>query len=319
MSRHRILLLVAASLSATLWAYGCGDGTTEPPTPPPDPPRPATVMVTPATAQLGALGATVQLTAEVRDQNGQAMAGAAVTWASGSAAVATVSGSGLVTAAGTGTATITARAGAVSGSAAVTVAQEVSTVVVSPAEATLVQGDTLRLAAAATDANGHVVLGVEFAWMSSDTLVAVVDAAGLVTGIGSGEAEVTATAAGRAGRLDLTVFVGQPPGVAYGKVVLPGTVWASADVITAADPSALDSVVYVGRGMRRFFDPLEGGWRDPRGVPARGALRGRHDSGGSGPPGLRRGRLCASGCQAVSAADRPPAPRADRRRAGGSS
>ena len=38
MSRYRILTFVAATLSATLWAYACGDGATEPP--PPDPPRP---------------------------------------------------------------------------------------------------------------------------------------------------------------------------------------------------------------------------------------------------------------------------------------
>ena len=123
MTRHRILTFAAAVLSATLWAYACGDGTTEPPTPTPDPPRPTTVAVTPATAQLGALGATVQLTAEVRDQNGQPMAGAAVTWASDATAVATVSGSGLVTAAGNGTATITATAGSASGTATVTVAE----------------------------------------------------------------------------------------------------------------------------------------------------------------------------------------------------
>ena len=103
-------LLVAAALSATLWAYACGDGATEPPAPPPDPPRPATVMVTPAAAQLGALGATAQLTAEVRDQNGQAMAGAAASWASDATGAATVGGSGLVTAVGNGTATITATA-----------------------------------------------------------------------------------------------------------------------------------------------------------------------------------------------------------------
>ena len=121
MSRYRILCLVAAALSATHWAYACGDGATEALPPPPDPPRPATVTVTPATAQLGALDATVQLTAEVRDQNGRAMAGAAVTWASGSAAVATVSGSGLVTAAGNGTATITAVAGDARGTAEITV------------------------------------------------------------------------------------------------------------------------------------------------------------------------------------------------------
>ena len=40
MSHHRILIVVAATLSATLWAYACGDGATEPPTPTPDPPRP---------------------------------------------------------------------------------------------------------------------------------------------------------------------------------------------------------------------------------------------------------------------------------------
>ncbi len=78
-------------------------------------------MVTPATAELTALGETVQLRAEVRDQHGQAMASASVTWASGSAAVATVSNSGLVTAAANGTATITATAGSVSGTATVTV------------------------------------------------------------------------------------------------------------------------------------------------------------------------------------------------------
>ena len=128
------------ALVATL---SCGDGAIEPP--PPDPPRPTTVTVTPATTQLAALGATVQLSAEVRDQNGQVMAGAAVTWSSSDPSVATVDAQGLVTAAGNGTATITATAGSASGTATVMVAQEVSTVAVSPAADTLVTGDTLRL------------------------------------------------------------------------------------------------------------------------------------------------------------------------------
>ena len=126
MNRYRIFIFAAATLSAALWAYACGDGTTEPPTPPPDPPRPTTVTVTPATTQLTALGDTVRLTAEVRDQNGQVMAGAAVTWSSSDPMVATVDAQGLVTAAGNGTATITATAGSASGSAAVTVRQEAS-------------------------------------------------------------------------------------------------------------------------------------------------------------------------------------------------
>ena len=211
---------MAATLSATLWAYACGDGTTEPPSPPPDPPQPTTVTVSPATAQLAALGATVQLSAEVRDQNGQAMAGATVTWASDATATATVSSTGLVTAVGNGTASIAATAGSSSGTATVTVAQEVSAVAVSPAADTLVAGDTLRLAAEATDANGHAVAEVEFSWASSDTLVAVVDDAGFVTGVGAGEAEVTATVAEITGRAELTVVAPAPTTVA----VTPDTV-----------------------------------------------------------------------------------------------
>ena len=220
MNRHRILIVAAAGLCAALCAYACGDGTTEPTPPPPDSPRATSLTVTPATAQLTALGATVQLTAEVRDQNGNVMAGAAVSWASSTAAVATVSASGLVTAVANGTATITATAGSASGTATVTVAQEVSAVAVTPAADTLIAGDTLRLAAEAADANGHPVAGAEFEWASSDTLVAVVDDAGLVTGVGVGEAEVTATAAGVTGRAALSVVAPAPTAVA----VIPDTV-----------------------------------------------------------------------------------------------
>ena len=90
--------------------------------PPPDPPRATTVTVTPAAAELTALGATVQLTAEVRDQNGQVMAGATVAWSSSDASVAAVDGSGLVTAVSEGTATISAAAGNAQGTARITVA-----------------------------------------------------------------------------------------------------------------------------------------------------------------------------------------------------
>ena len=87
-------------MATVAWAAACGDGGTEPPLP--DPPWATTVTVSPATTELNALGATEQLTAEVRDQNGQVMAGAAVTWASSSAAVATASNSELVTAVANG-------------------------------------------------------------------------------------------------------------------------------------------------------------------------------------------------------------------------
>ena len=92
--------------------------------PPASPPQPTTLSVSPARSTLTALDDTVRLVAEVRDQNGRVMAGAAVTWSSSDTSVARVDVSGLATAAGNGDATITGRAGSAVGSAAVTVRQD---------------------------------------------------------------------------------------------------------------------------------------------------------------------------------------------------
>ena len=100
---------------------------------------------------------------------------------------------------------------------------------VSPATATVVEGDTLRLTATATNVYGQAVTGVEFVWASGDTAVAVVDASGLVTGVGAGEVQVTATAAGLTGRAELAVVAPLPTTVA----VMPDTV-----VLTAVGQTA---------------------------------------------------------------------------------
>lgn len=267
--------LTAVILAATAWVSGCEERATEPAAPTPAAPRPTTVTVTPPAARLAALGATVQLAAEVRDQNGQPMAGSAVTWASGAAAVATVDAAGLVTAVGNGTATIVATAGSASGTAAVTVAQEVSAVTVTPSADTLVVGDTLRLAAEATDANGHLVTGAEFAWASSDALLATVDTTGLVTGVGAGEVALTATSSGVVGRAALTVLARvsatvtvEPDSLLFsalgdtvrllaevrdqiGRVMVGAPVsWASGDTLVASVDSA-GLVTAVGNGAAR--------------------------------------------------------------------
>src|SRR5437870_4450566 len=80
----------------------------------------AAVTVRPASAGVQQ-GATVQLTATPRDANGTALSGRVVTWGSNNTAVATVSGSGLVSGAGAGSATITATSEGQSGTAAITV------------------------------------------------------------------------------------------------------------------------------------------------------------------------------------------------------
>ena len=208
------------ALAGVLLVLSCGDGAVEPAPPPPAPVATA-VTVSPASATLTALEETARLTAEVHDQNGQVMAGAAIAWASSDASVAGVDASGRVTAAGNGSATITATAGSVSGNATVTVAQVVRAVAVSPAADTLVAfGDTVRLAAEATDANGHGVAGSEFSWSSSDTLVARVDNEGLVGSLAEGEVMVAATASDVTGSADLSVV---PP--------LPTTVAVTSDTV----------------------------------------------------------------------------------------
>ncbi len=91
---------------------------------PQQPSRPSTISLSPATVALAAIGRTARLAAQVHDQRGDAMTGVALIWSSSDDVVATVDTAGLVSAAGAGTATITARAGDVGGTAQVTVAQQ---------------------------------------------------------------------------------------------------------------------------------------------------------------------------------------------------
>lgn len=204
MKRPRIFILASVLLGGVVRSAGCGDDTTDPPLPP-DPPRAASIAVSPATVELAALGATVQLSAEVRDQNGRVMSGVTVTWASSAAAVATVDAAGLVTSAGNGTATLTATSGAASGGAAVTVAQEVLGIEVLPADGKVSVGDTIPMTAEAWDANGHTVAGSELTWSSSDSAVAEVDGSGLVHGVSEGAVTITASSASVHGGAVVTV------------------------------------------------------------------------------------------------------------------
>ena len=194
---NRQLVLLALALVAI---PGCGDAPTDP-----LPPMATTIAVSPSSAVLFAFGDTSRFTATVRDQYGQVMEGAAVTYASSDEAVATVDSSGLVTAVGNGNATMTATSGTAAGSAAVTVEQVVAEVIVSPDSVKLSAiGDTVRLAAEGLDANGHAVATAGFEWFTQDS-VATVDGSGLVTAVRNGNATVTATSAAAQGSGLVTV------------------------------------------------------------------------------------------------------------------
>ncbi len=180
---------------------------------PPEPdPVATTVEVTPATSTLSALGETVQLTATVSDQNGNVMSGASVTWSSGDVSVATVSATGLVTAAGNGTATITATSGNASGTATVMVEQAAAAITVAPDSVLLTElGETAQLTAEVTDANGNVIANATVSWSSGDEAVATVDATGLVTAVANGSTTVTATAGDHSASATVTVMAQSAP------------------------------------------------------------------------------------------------------------
>ena len=217
----------------------------------PEPARPTSVTVGSATVDLTALGATAQLMAEVRDQDSTVMTGVTVTWTTSASSVATVDAAGVVTAAGNGTVTITAAAGPASGSAVVTVTQEVASVEVSPSMTELTAwGETIHLTAQALDANGHAVAEAEFSWESADVLVAEVDALGLVSGLGEGEATITASAGAASG----SAVVAVPP-----TFTLSGTVRDSrengpalAGAVVRLENGKLESMVIGPDGGYRF-------------------------------------------------------------------
>ena len=210
-STHRIRFPRAPLLSACFVAcavLACGDD--EPVAPPPS--VATTVEVAPATAQLSALGETVQLSATVRDQNGNVMAGAPVEWGWTDNGVVTVNASGLVTAVGNGTATVVATSGSASGTASVTVAQAPAAVTVTPDAIQLTAiGETAQLTAGVSDANGNAIADATVTWTSEDEAVATVDATGLVTAIANGATTVTATAGGARASASVTVMAQAAP------------------------------------------------------------------------------------------------------------
>ncbi len=124
MSIERCRAVRAGLPSVVLVAFcsviaSCGDGSTAPEVTGPV----VTIELSAASATLVSLGATYELDFTARDADGRVVSVASASWTSSAPAVATVDGSGAVTARLNGVATISATVGAVSASASVTVEQ----------------------------------------------------------------------------------------------------------------------------------------------------------------------------------------------------
>lgn len=210
------------ALAVVVLAPACGGGGgTEPPPPPPPPTVAAVVITSPASAPVfGALGRTVQFAAQPKDASGNVVPGKTLTWASSNTAVATVSGLGLVTAAGNGPATISASVDTKTGFLGVTVAQVTnSVVVVTPGTVAFgAKGSTRQLTAEARDSTNNVIAGKTFTWASMNAAVATVSATGLVTSVADGTTQISASVDGQSGNVSVTVAI-----IVTQVVVTPGS------------------------------------------------------------------------------------------------
>lgn len=214
------------------------------------------IAVTPSTSFIPVAG-TVSLTATSSDPLDASFA-----WASSNGAVASVNvATGVVTGVSTGTATIVAIGdnSGFAGSATVTVV----TVSVTPATAKLAKGSTLPLTASSNDPRD-----VTFAWSTSDSTVAAVNASGVVTATGPGTATITATGASGAtgsATIEVVAIVVTPPTLSmlFGqKVTLSATstdpadstfIWSSTNSSVAIVDSMTGLVTAVGQGKAKIF------------------------------------------------------------------
>jgi uncharacterized protein YjdB len=161
---------------------------------------PATPVVASITVSAPTSSVTVRgslsANATALDSHGNTVSGTTFTWATSDASVATVSATGIVTGVAPGQASITAASGSVTSNAfQVTVVNPpVASVAVTLGTQNLVAYQTVQAQAVARDSSGYVLTGESVTWTSSDPTVATVDNNGLVTGVGPGTVNITATA-----------------------------------------------------------------------------------------------------------------------------
>lgn len=167
------------------------------------------LAVTPAITSL-AKGTTQQYvaTGTFSDGTTQDLSSGAI-WTTDDLSIATVDSAGLLTAAGVGSANVTATATASShaGSAAVTVTPAVlRSIVVTPTSPSIAKGTTVALTATGVYSDASTQdLTTTASWLSATSSIASVDTTGLVTGQGEGASTVSAVHGGITGSTQVTV------------------------------------------------------------------------------------------------------------------
>jgi hypothetical protein len=124
----------------------------------------------------------------------------------------------------------------------------VVSVAVSPTSASVAVGSSQQLQVTVKDATGAVLTGRTVTWTSSNTAAATVNASGLVLGIATGAATITATCEGKSASAAITVSGSAPPGTHAGYYVMPPPYGTSTGDGTSSRPWDLATAFAGGHG-----------------------------------------------------------------------
>ena len=172
------------------------------------------ISVSPASASIAA-GTTEQLSAVGSFDDGSTQLLTSVTWSSTATGVATVDVNGLVTSVGTGSTTISASSGGVSGTSSLTVTSAVLvSLAVDPANSTTATGATKQFTALGTFSDSSTQdMTASVLWSSSNPAVATIAGSGLATSVASGTTNISAAFGTVSGSTGLTVSTAHLVGI----------------------------------------------------------------------------------------------------------
>ena len=167
------------------------------------------IAVTPGNASI-AVAATEQFTATATYSDGStANISTTVTWATASAAIATINSTGLATGVAAGSSSVTATLSGVTGTTPLTVtakAKTLNSIAVTPANASIAVAATEQFTATATYSDGSTAnISSTVTWATASAATATINSTGLATGVAAGSTSVTASLSGVTGTTPLTV------------------------------------------------------------------------------------------------------------------
>jgi uncharacterized protein YjdB len=148
-----------------------------------------------------AVGQTTQANATTKDASGNVLAGRTIVWTTSDPTIASVDGSGVLSALKAGSATVTATSEGQSGTATLTVTAPANTptpvasmtLTVAP---TINVGQSAQASVVLKDAAGNVLTGRSVNWVSSDASVVSISSSGAVSALKAGGVTITASVDG---------------------------------------------------------------------------------------------------------------------------